>query len=41
YLALVMMSLASAHILAALKHHLIDKDQTLMRMLGKRHKETP
>ncbi|MFT7244189.1 MAG: cytochrome b561 [Candidatus Azotimanducaceae bacterium] len=41
YLALVMMALATVHGLAALKHHLIDKDQTLMRMLGKRHKETP
>lgn len=41
YLALVMMSLASVHILAALKHHFVDKDQTLMRMLGKRQKDTP
>jgi len=29
------------HGLAALKHHFINKDQTLMRMLGKQHKETP
>jgi cytochrome b561 len=35
YLALVMMSLASVHGLAAIKHHLIDKDRTLLKMLGK------
>tara|TARA_R110002072_G_scaffold36301_3_gene106988 strand:- start:24115 stop:24660 length:546 start_codon:yes stop_codon:yes gene_type:complete len=35
YLALVMMALASVHVLAAVKHHLIDKDRTLLKMLGK------
>ncbi len=32
YLALTLISLASAHALAAIKHHLIDKDNTLRRM---------
>ena len=34
YLAITIISLATLHMLAALKHHLIDKDQTLKRMLG-------
>jgi cytochrome b561 len=34
YLALTLVSGASLHALAALKHHFIDKDSTLTRMLG-------
>lgn len=34
-LAITLMVLAGLHAVAALKHHLIDKDQTLLRMLGK------
>jgi cytochrome b561 len=34
YLAYSMMVIALLHALAALKHHLIDKDATLKRMLG-------
>ena len=34
YLALTLISLASAHALAAIKHHLIDKDNTLRRMMS-------
>ncbi|MDX8390376.1 MAG: cytochrome b [Mariprofundaceae bacterium] len=34
YVAWAVMGLAAAHAGAALKHHLIDKDQTLLRMLG-------
>lgn len=33
--AFILIGLASVHALAALKHHFMDKDQTLMRMLGK------
>ncbi len=33
-LASVLMSLVVFHVLAAIKHHLIDKDRTLKRMLG-------
>ncbi|NMP30868.1 cytochrome b [Thalassotalea sp. M1531] len=33
YLAYLLIGLASIHALAALKHHFIDKDQTLKRML--------
>jgi cytochrome b561 len=33
-LAITMISAASLHALAALKHHFLDKDQTLRRMLG-------
>lgn len=33
-LAIVMMVLVGIHSLAALKHHFIDRDATLMRMLG-------
>ncbi len=36
--AWVMMGLVLLHTLASLKHHFIDKDETLMRMLGKRRK---
>ena len=32
YLALALMSLASLHAVAAIKHHVIDKDDTLRRM---------
>jgi len=35
YVAWAMIGLAAAHAAAALKHHLIDKDITLLRMLGK------
>lgn len=34
-LAYLLMSLVVVHILAALKHHLINKDITLLRMLGR------
>ena len=34
YLALLLISLASLHALAALKHHFIDRDRTLKKMLG-------
>ncbi len=34
-LAFGLIGLAGLHALAALKHHLIDKDRTLLRMLGK------
>ncbi len=35
YLAWALVILAAVHALAALKHHFIDRDQTLMRMLGR------
>ena len=35
-LAISLISLAGVHALAALKHHLIDRDRTLLRMLGRR-----
>ena len=35
-LAYTLIGLAVIHALAALKHHIIDKDETLKRMLGKR-----
>ncbi|NBC46949.1 MAG: cytochrome b [Gammaproteobacteria bacterium] len=35
-LAISLVSLAAVHALAALKHHLIDRDRTLLRMLGRR-----
>ena len=35
WFALAVIILASLHALAALKHHFINKDRTLMRMLGK------
>ncbi|TBR42221.1 cytochrome b [Marinomonas agarivorans] len=35
YVAYVMMAIVSLHALAALKHHFIDKDGTLKRMLGR------
>jgi len=38
YLAWAAMALAGAHAAAALKHHVIDKDITLLRMLGKSRK---
>jgi cytochrome b561 len=34
-LAISLVSLAGVHALAALKHHLIDRDRTLLRMLGR------
>ena len=36
WLALGLLALAGLHALGALKHHLIDKDNTLRRMLGMR-----
>ncbi|MGB5276666.1 MAG: cytochrome b [Gammaproteobacteria bacterium] len=36
YLALLLISLTGLHTLAALKHHFIDEDQTLRKMLGVR-----
>ena len=33
-LAITLISLATLHALAAIKHHIIDKDRTLLRMLG-------
>jgi cytochrome b561 len=35
YLAIALVSIAALHALAALKHHLIDRDHTLLRMLGR------
>lgn len=35
YLALSLVSLAALHALAALKHHFLDRDETLSRMLGR------
>jgi cytochrome b561 len=37
YLAYTLMGLTALHALAALKHHFIDRDPTLKRMLGARH----
>lgn len=34
-LAITLVSLAAVHALAALKHHFLDRDPTLMRMLGR------
>jgi len=34
-LAVILIALAALHALAALKHHFIDKDRTLLRMLGR------
>jgi cytochrome b561 len=34
YLALILISLASLHAVAALKHHFVDRDRTLKKMLG-------
>jgi cytochrome b561 len=34
-LAMILVSLAAVHALAALKHHFIDRDRTLLRMLGR------
>lgn len=36
-LAITLISLASGHALAALKHHFIDRDRTLKRMLGRKN----
>ena len=42
YLALVLISLAGLHAAAALKHHFIDRDRTLTKMLGVRaHNQNP
>lgn len=42
YLALILISLASLHAVAALKHHFIDRDRTLKKMLGIRtRKQNP
>ncbi len=35
YLAITLVSLAGIHALAALKHHFVDRDRTLLRMLGR------
>jgi cytochrome b561 len=35
-LAITLISLAALHALAALKHHFVDRDRTLLRMLGRR-----
>ena len=41
WLAMIVIGLASVHALAALKHHFVDKDATLLKMLGKsRRKDT-
>ncbi len=40
-LAVVLMLLVALHTLAALKHHFIDRDTTLVRMLGMRKRITP
>lgn len=39
WLAYVLMTLVSLHAVAALKHHFIDKDNTLNRMIGRRQKD--
>ena len=42
YLALILISFVSLHSAAALKHHFIDRDRTLKKMLGIRsHKQNP
>lgn len=41
YLAYSVIALAALHALAALKHHFIDKDNTLKKMLGTNPEETP
>ena len=38
WLAYLLIALATLHALAALKHHFIDKDNTLNRIIGKRQK---
>tara|TARA_R110001583_G_scaffold39399_6_gene126261 strand:+ start:19783 stop:20361 length:579 start_codon:yes stop_codon:yes gene_type:complete len=38
WLAYLLIALAALHALAALKHHIIDKDNTLNRIIGKRQK---
>jgi len=38
WLAYLLITLATLHALAALKHHFIDKDNTLNRIIGKRQK---
>lgn len=40
YLAISLIVLASIHALAALKHHFIDKNATLKKMLGVQHNST-
>ncbi|QJQ94043.1 MULTISPECIES: cytochrome b [Halomonadaceae] len=37
YAALTLMILAAGHVLAALKHHFIDRHDTLIRMISPRH----
>jgi len=39
YLAYALMVTVILHALAALKHHFIDRDNTLLRMLGSRNSE--
>lgn len=39
-LAIALVSLAGVHALAALKHHFVDRDQTLVRMIGRKSKST-
>ncbi len=39
YLALMLISLVGVHALAALKHHFIDRDRTLIKMLGIRSRK--
>jgi len=41
YLAITLIVLAVLHALAALKHHFIDRDATLVRMLGIKAKREP
>ncbi|HGY1036775.1 TPA: cytochrome b/b6 domain-containing protein [Aeromonas salmonicida subsp. salmonicida] len=36
YLPYIMLAMLLAHIVGALKHHLLDKDLTLLRMLGRK-----
>ncbi|MDT8452840.1 MAG: cytochrome b [Gammaproteobacteria bacterium] len=40
YLALTLISFTGLHTLAALKHHFIDRDRTLIKMLGIRSRKT-
>jgi len=36
YMPYIMLAFLSVHIIGALKHHFLDKDNTLLRMLGRR-----
>ncbi|WP_428609632.1 cytochrome b [Sedimenticola sp.] len=40
-LAIIMMGLVGLHAMAALKHHFVDRDRTLLRMFGRSHQQQP